>query len=179
MRTRRDAARFGRSTLKVGLLVALLSAGVAAGCGGGDSEKPTKELYIAQADELCAGVASDLAGKGTADPKTPADVAQANKILADAYDQLRDGLGKLELPGGAAGAGAKAYVDSVERTDPWLAKLKSSGQALVDAVTGRDARALTTAGNDVRAALDGFRKARAESDVLAVQYGFNICGNLG
>jgi hypothetical protein len=164
--------------LRAGVLVALLSAGLVAGCGA-DGKKQTKDGFIGEADIVCAGVADNLQRKGSTDPKTPEDIAQANNVLADAYGQLRDGLSKIELPGGADRAGAKAYVDSVTRTGPWLAKLRSSGQALVDAVNGTDPRALSRAGTDVRAALDGFRRARADSDLLAVQYGFNLCGNLG
>ncbi|MEA2231384.1 MAG: hypothetical protein QOD83_1200 [Solirubrobacteraceae bacterium] len=162
-----------------GVLVALLSAGLLAGCGGGEPKKQTKEQFIAEADAVCAGVADNLRRKGATDPKTPQDIAQANNVLADVYGDLAEGLSKIQLPGGADRAGAKAYVASVTRADPVLARLTSSGQALVDAVNASDARALTAAGNDVRAALDGFRKARADSDLLAVKYGFNVCGNLG
>ena len=165
--------------VKAGVLVALLSAGLLAGCGGGEPEKQTKERFIAAADAVCAGVADDLRRKGSTEPKTPEDIARANDVLADAYGELGDGLSKIELPAGADRAGAKAFVDSVKRTEPVLAKLRSSAQALVDAVNGSDVRALTAAGNDVRAALDGFRKARADSDLLAVKYGFELCGNLG
>ena len=165
--------------LQAGVVAALLSAGIVAGCGGGDSKPQTKEQFVLEADVVCAEVAEDLARKGVTEPTTPEEIAQANNILADAYGELGDGLRKIELPGGAERRGAKAYVDSVARTDPLLAKLKSSSQALVDAVNGDDARALAAAGNDVRAALDGFRKTRAESDLLAVRYGFNVCGNLG
>jgi len=165
--------------LKTGVVVALLSAGVLAGCGGEDAKQQSKEQFVAEADIVCAGVADDLQRKGITEPKTAQEIAQANDILADSYGKLGDGLSKIELPIGADRRGAQAYVDSVSRTDPLLAKLKSSSQALVAAVNGSDSRALTAAGNDVRAALDGFRKARADSDLLAVQYGFNVCGNLG
>ncbi|HEX8156106.1 MAG TPA: hypothetical protein VF526_01865 [Solirubrobacteraceae bacterium] len=167
------------SRLKAGVLVALLSAGLVAGCGGGEAKKQTKEQFIAQADTVCAEVADNLQRKGSTEPKTPEEIAQANNVLADAYRDLADALSKIQLPGGADRSGAKAYVDSVRRSDPVLAKLRSSAQALVDAVNGTDVRALSAAGNDVRAALDGFRKARADSDLLAVRYGFNVCGNLG
>jgi hypothetical protein len=165
--------------LKAGVLVALLSAGLLAGCGGEEPKKQTKQQFIAEADAVCAGVADNLRRKGATDPKTPADIAQANNVLAGAYGELSEGLSKIRLPAGADRTGAKAYVDSVTRTDPVLARLTSSAQALVVAVDASDVRALTAAGNDVRAALDGFRKARADSDLLAVKYGFNVCGNLG
>jgi hypothetical protein len=162
------------------VLVALLGAGLAAGCGGGEEpSKQTKEQFIAEADVVCAGVVDDLQRKGATEPTTAAQVAQANNLLADAHGKLADGLSEVELPVGADRAGAKAYVDSVKRTDPLLAKLRSSGRELVDAVESADRQALADAGNDVRMALDGFRKARADSDLLAVRYGLNVCGNLG
>jgi hypothetical protein len=165
--------------LRSGLLVALLSAGLVVGCGGADTRKQTKEQFIAQADVVCAGVAERLQRKGATDPRTPEEIAQANTILADAYGELGHALYKIELPSGADRSGAKAYVDSVKRTEPRLTKLKSSAQALVAAVNGTEPRALIDAANSVRAALDGFRRARADSDLLAIQYGLTICGNLG
>jgi hypothetical protein len=165
--------------LKTGVVVALLSAGVLAGCGGEDSTPQSKEQFIAEADVVCAGVAEDLRRKGATEPETAQEIAQANNILADTYGKLGEGLSKIELPVGADRRGAQAYVDSVSRTDPLLGKLKSSSRALVEAVNGSDRRALTIAANDVRAALDGFRKARADSDLLAVRYGLDVCGNLG
>jgi len=60
-----------------------------------------------------------------------------------------------------------------------LALLRQSSQRLVAAGNGRDPRVLAQAGNDVRAALDAFRAARAESDRLAIAYGFNVCGGFG
>jgi hypothetical protein len=167
------------SRAKAGVLVALLSVGLIGGCGGGEPKKQTKDQFIAEADVVCAGVADDVQRKGATEPTTPEEIAQANNVLADAYGKLADGLSEIELPVGADRAGARAYIDSVRRTDPLLDKLRSSGKALVDAVNGADRQALADAGNGVRSALDGFRKARADSDLLAVRYGLNVCGNLG
>ena len=166
--------------LRAGLLVALLSAGLVAGCGGdGNATPPSKQEFIVKADEVCAAVADDAQRRGPAKLETADDIARAGSALADIYGKLRDGIVELDLPAGADRAGAQAYVDSVRATDPWLAKLRTTGDAFARATDGTDARALTLAGNDVRAALDGFRKARSDSDLLAIRYGFAICGNLG
>jgi hypothetical protein len=69
-------------------------------------------------------------------------------------------------------------VRSVRAADPLVAQLRATGAAFVAAAKTNDAQKFAVAGDNVRAALDAFRAARAKSDTLAVSYGLNFCGNL-
>jgi hypothetical protein len=167
-----------RLLVVAGLSLAL-ALGALAGCGGGDSGPQTKEGFINDADAVCEGLLDDFADAGAQNPGTPEEVAKANDVLADIYGKLSDRIGKVRLPdSGRERTRAQAYVASVQRGDPIVARLRTVSQAFLRAAKGSDAAALAKAGNDVRVALDAFRAARASSDRLAVQYGLNLCGNL-
>jgi hypothetical protein len=105
-------------------------------------------------------------------------VAEANKVLADVYGRFSDVMRQVRLPDGAGRTQAQAYVGSVRASEPLLERLRSTADAFLEAARGTDRQALAVAGNDLRAALDGFRATRARSDTLAVDYGLNLCGNL-
>jgi hypothetical protein len=158
----------------VALVAALL-----AGCGGDDQPKTvSKERYVAEGDVVCAGLTDKFAQAGATDPQTPQEIKQSADVLADLYGELRKGLQNIKLPTDPAERrGAAAYVAAVGRTDPALARLRSSAQRFV-AAAGNDGRELAAAGNAVRAALDAFRAAQAQADGRALDYGFNYCGNL-
>jgi hypothetical protein len=151
-----------------------------AGCGGGDEPKTmTKQRYVAEGDVVCAGLSEKFAAAGATDPRTPEEIAQSADVLADLYGQLRKGLQDIKLPAAPAERrGAAAYVAAVRRTDPALARLRSSAQRFVVVAKSDDQRELAAAGNDVRAALDAFRAAQAQADGRALDYGFEYCGNL-
>jgi hypothetical protein len=165
-----------RRTLPIALLVTVLLAG----CGGGDTGPQTKEGFISAADGVCENVQSDIQRAGAADPQTPQQVAEANNVLADLYGKLADDLAKVRLPDtGAARRRAQTFVASIRGADPLVEKLRAASKDFVTAAESNDKQAAATAGNEVRSALDAFRAARARSDRLALQYGLNICGNLG
>ena len=161
-------------------LVLLLALALLAGCGGDDDGAQTKASFINDADRVCESFADQFAKAGSREPRTPREVAEANDVIADIYERFSDRLSDVRLPEeeGRARTQAKAYVDSVRRADPLIDRLRAASARFVRAADGRDVRAIAAAGNDVRAALDAFRNARATSDRLAVQYGFNFCGNL-
>jgi hypothetical protein len=162
------------------LPIALLATALLAGCGGGDTGPQTKEGFISAADGVCENVQSDIQRAGAADPQTPQQVAEANKVLADLYGKLADDLAKVRLPeAGTARRQAQMFVASVRTADPLVEKLRAASKDFVTAAESQDRQAAATAGNEVRSALDAFRAARATSDRLALQYGLNICGNLG
>jgi hypothetical protein len=164
-----------RRTLPTVLLVSALLAG----CGDGSGPQ-TKEGFISAADGVCEKVQSDIQRAGSAEPQTPAQVAEANDTLADLYDRLADDLGRVPLPeAGAARRQAQAFIASVRAADPLVEKLRAASKGFVTAARAQDRQAAAAAGNEVRGALDAFRAARARSDRLALQYGLNICGNLG
>jgi hypothetical protein len=167
------------SRLAALLLVLVAGLGVLGGCGGGDDGPQTREGFILDADGVCQDFVGEFADAGSDNPGTAKEVADANKVLADTYDRFSHRLAQVKLPdSGAARTQAKAYVDSVRRADPLLERLRTTADAFLAAARGSDAQALTSAGNDLRIALDRFRASRAASDRLAVAYGLNLCGNL-
>ncbi len=162
------------------LIAVLLASVLLGGCGGEDRAAQTKEGFISAADGVCEDLFSEFAQLSSGQPTTPQDVADANNQLADAYEKLADRLDKVPLPeNGAARTQAQAFVRSVNAAKPQLVKLRAASKRFVDAAEAENRAAITKAGSDVRAALDGFRSARATSDRLAIAYGLNFCGNLG
>jgi len=160
------------------LLVLVAGLGLLAGCGGDDGPQ-TKEGFISEADGVCEEFLDEFAEAGADNPTTAREVADANRVLADTYERFSERIAEVRLPAaGAARTQAKAYVDSVRRSDPLLDRLRAAAQAFLEAAEGSDARALSSAGNTLRQALDAFRAARSASDRLAVDYGLNLCGNL-
>jgi hypothetical protein len=163
------------------VLVVLLATGLVAalsGCGG-DATPQTKEGFILEADGVCETFVDEFTEAGSQNPETPREVADANMVLADLYERFSERLGEVRLPaGGAARTQARAYVDSVRRSEPLLDRLRASSDAFLQAARGNDRQALSAAGNDLRQALDAFRASRSASDRLAVEYGLTLCGNL-
>ena len=162
------------------LLVLLLVAGLVmlSGCGGDDTPQ-TKEGFVLEADGVCESFVDEFSEAGSQSPGTPKEVAEANQVLADLYERFSERISEVRLPAaGAARTQAKAYVDSVRRSNPLLDRLRAASQEFLEAAEGSDARALSSAGNTLRQALDAFRAARSASDRLAVDYGLNLCGNL-
>jgi hypothetical protein len=165
-----------RRTLPIILLVTVLLAG----CGGDDTGPQTKEGFISAADGVCENVQSDIQRAGAANPRTPQQVADANNVLADLYGKLADDLAKVRLPeSGTARREAQTFIASVRRAGPLVEKLRAASKDFATAADSKDRQAAVAAGNEVRSALDAFRAARATSDRLALEYGLNICGNLG
>jgi hypothetical protein len=161
---------------------ALVAAAVlVAGCGGGSDEPKTvsKDLYVAEADQVCASFADRFRTAGANDPKTPGQITESAKVLADLYGDLETKLQDIKLPTTAADRrGATGYVAAVDHTGSLLGQLRSSAQSLEDAAKAKDATKVADAGNAVRAALDAFRAAQAQANQRALAYGFNLCGNL-
>ncbi len=167
-------------TRALAALVLVLAAGLAllSGCGGDDGPQ-TKEGFILDADGVCESFVDEFEEAGAKDPSTAKEIAEANKVLAGLYERFSKRIGEVRLPAaGAARTQARAYVDSVRRSEPLLDRLRAASDEFLEAAEGTDARALSTAGNNLRSALDAFRATRSASDRLAVAYGLNLCGNL-
>ncbi len=166
--------------LRRALTAVLLTTVLLGGCGGEDQVPQTKEGFISAADNVCEDLFSTFAQASEDQPRTPQDVASANNRLADTYEQLAERLDEVPLPEtGAARTQAQAFVSSMRAAEPLLENLRASSKRFVEAGEAKDHRALAKSGNEVRAALDAFRSARADSDRLAIAYGLNFCGNLG
>gem|GEM_PF-1528846 len=163
---------------------ALVAAALLAGCGGASGGEPaiaTKDDYIAAGDEVCAGLITRFNDAGATDPKTAKDIVESADVLSDLYGDLLDGLGGLKLPQGAAARkGATDYVTAIKRTSALLGPLRTSAKAFEQATDARkkDPAAIAQSGNDVRKALDAFRASQAQANQRALEYGFNLCGNL-
>ena len=161
---------------------ALVAAALAvAGCGGGSDEPKTvsKDLYIAEADQVCASLADRIRTAGSNDPQSAKDITTSANVLADLYGDLQRKLGDIKPPTAAADRrGAAAYIQAVGRTGSLLAQLRTSAKSLEDAAKAKDATKVADAGNAVRGALDAFRAAQAQANQKALAYGFNLCGNL-
>ena len=169
-----------RHSSSLAVLILVLFAGflLLSGCGGDDSGPQTKEGFILDADGVCERFLTEFEDAGSRNPGTAQEVAEANKVLADVYGRFSDVMRQVRLPDGAGRTQAQAYVGSVRASEPLLERLRSTADAFLEAARGTDRQALAVAGNDLRAALDGFRATRARSDTLAVDYGLNLCGNL-
>jgi hypothetical protein len=164
----------------VTVLALLLVAGLLAlsGCGGDDPPQ-TKEGFILEADGVCETFVDEFTKAGAQNPGTPKEIADANKVLADLYERFSERISEVRLPAaGAARTQARAYVDSVRRSEPLLDRLRAASDEFLQAAQGNNARALSVAGNNLRQALDAFRASRSASDRLAVEYGLTLCGNL-
>src|SRR5687767_7937700 len=142
------------------LLVLVAGLGLLAGCGGDDGPQ-TKEGFISEADGVCEEFLDEFAEAGADDPTTAREVADANRVLADTYERFSERIAEVRLPtAGAARTQAQAYVNSVRRAEPLLERLRSTADDFLEASRGRDTRALTVAGNNLRSALDAFRANR-------------------
>ena len=162
------------------LVVVLLVGGLAllGGCGGDDAPQ-TKEGFILEADGVCETFVDEFTEAGAQNPGTAKEVADANKVLADLYERFGKRISEVRLPAaGAARTQARAYIDSVRRSEPLLDRLRGAADAFLQAARSNDAQALSAAGNNLRQALDAFRASRSTSDRLAVEYGLTLCGNL-
>ena len=164
------------------LAAALLAAALAvAGCGGGSDEPKivSKDLYIAEGDQVCASLADRFRSAGSNNPNTPQQITASANVLADIYGDLEQKLKDIKPPTAVADRrGATAYVAAVGRTGSLLGQLRSSAKSLEDAAKANDATRVTDAGNAVRGALDAFRASQARANQRALAYGFNLCGNL-
>jgi hypothetical protein len=160
------------------LAALLLAALVVGGCGGSDGPQ-TKQQFIDDGDAVCESLAERFAPAGATEPRTPQEIAKSTDVLVDLYGDLASELDRIELPAGSDREGARAYVEAVGQTQPPLRRLQAASTHLVETAGGQDPRALSRAGTEVRAALDAFRAAVATAERLAIDYGFNVCGNLG
>lgn len=158
---------------------ALLAAAVLAACGGGAPKAQTKAGYVARADGVCADLRERFAAAGATDPQTPQQIKRSVDVLADLYGDLRRRLEDIPLPTAAADRrGAAAYLADVRRTDAQLARVRGAVRRFVDAAGG-DRQQAAQAGIAVRRELDAFRAAQTQAGRSALEYGFDVCGNLG
>ena len=169
-RRRRYSAAMRRS-----LLAAVMLATVAfAGCGGGDGKDDakidSKADFIAAADKIC--VERDTTSRNLA-KQGAKDVGQLTRGLADAYMTAITKLEALELPPGAARAGAAKYVKSVSDMRRPVERMRASGEKFGAADTVAEVKA---AGAELGTNVNTVQAISDLADQNARLYGMKNCG---
>lgn len=153
----------GKTGLIAGVVaVAVLLGGglgaVLANSGGGGA--PSKAKFIAKADAICAGANTSVASVGK--PTSYPELGTALGSITSAADAQTAALGKLALPGGPDGVGAKAVFSA-------LAATGVASHGMQTAVTGKDDGATAKAATQMS---HQFADAAAQAQA----YGFAACG---
>jgi hypothetical protein len=177
------AARRGRSRVyaaavrRPGLLLATLVASIAiAGCGGGGSTKiDSKADFIKAGDKICTDRDKDSA-KFVNSLGKEAQVAQLSGGLADIYAKTIAKVQALELPPGAARAGAQAYVQAVAAQAKPVQRMKAAAAVLGKAVASKDLDAVKKTGQQLQIHVNTVQVLGDVADQKARDYGFAHCG---
>jgi hypothetical protein len=145
---------------------------VLAGCGGGQ-DRPTiksKADFIAAADRIC--VERDARGKKLARERG-SDVGRLSGELADAYAAAIAKVVALDLPPGAARAGAAKYVTSVAAMRRPVQRMKVAAQKFSAAGSVAEFR---TAGVELQSDVNTVQAIGDLADQNARTYGMKSCG---
>jgi hypothetical protein len=143
----------------------VLAAGLVAGCGGDGGT--SKHEFARSADEICADVTERVAQLNRTRPQSIPQVKRYIDQLKTAVRDKIDRLKALERPGGADGATAQRFTETLDREDteqvlPTLNRLRQ-------AVVHRDKKAFRAASKRLKAAQN------EQSDQLAAQLGATRC----
>ncbi len=150
---------------------------VLGGCGGGDEDGDapakveSKADYIKAGDKICHD--RDDRSLKLAKSSNKGNVADLTGRLAAIYADAISSQRALELPPGAARAGAQRYVKSVVAMTRPVQRMKASADALAraddDATIKKAAATLQSDVNTVQSIGD-------LADQQARTYGFKVCG---
>jgi hypothetical protein len=151
-----------------GVLVAVLAAAVAAGCGG-DTTSPKHE-YADKADQICADVSKRVAQLNQASPRS---IPELTTFIEQLKQTEKDGIARLQalkVPPGQAGTTAKRFTDTLERE--YTQQVLPALNQVERAVRKRDRKAL-------KAASLRLQKAQKErkSTLLAAELGASQCAS--
>ena len=145
--------------------LAVIAAGVVAGCGGSDS--PSNQGYADKADKVCADTQARVASLSKSNPRSRAELLRyIEQLKVTANDGVKR-LKALDPPSGDAGKTATQFTDLLERQyqDEVVPALDQLHQAVVD----RNKKALKAASNKLNAIND------TESNRLATKLGAKGC----
>jgi type IV pilus biogenesis protein CpaD/CtpE len=162
------AMRLRRTPLAVAVLVAV----ALAGCGGDekDTKIDTKAEFIAAADKIC--VERDTRGRQLV-RESQSDVAKLTRGLADAYMTAITKLEALDLPPGAARAGAAAYVKSVTDMRRPVQRMRASAEKFGASDTVAE---IKKAGTELGTNVNTVQAISDLADQNARKYGMKRCG---
>jgi hypothetical protein len=148
-------------------LAVLLSAGFIAACGGSDA--PSKEDFIAEADQICADFNEQATAKAQEfqDALNQNDLATAASVFEDNAAAINTGLDEIEDIGIPDG--------DQETLDEWISLGRQQADLaseVADAVANGD-------GNTVQAKIEEGDRIQTEADRIADDYGMVDCGSAG
>jgi hypothetical protein len=156
------------------LISALGALAIAAGCGGDGSDDGRSEekattpassgaAFVERADRICASYqAANARLAEESDNSSPAQIAESTaRAEALIERRLLPGLRELTPPAGDGDVIAE-FVSLIERQAQFLHRISAAAEV-------RD-------GGRVRRALARLDRVRARTQVLADDYGFEVCG---
>lgn len=145
--------------------LAVLAAGVVAGCGGDGA--PSKHEFARNADRICADVTKRVSTLNSSSPRSVTDLTrfidQLKKTVTDGVARLQ----ALERPNGESGTTAKQFTDELDRE--YREQVLPALNELRRAVVKRDKKALKAASNRLKKAQN------QKSNQLAAQLGASQC----
>jgi hypothetical protein len=140
------------------LLVVVALVALAAGCGGGGSDRLSRQEFAKRADALCTKYAADL--KKLGQPSSFAELATFTDKAVPLAQKLIDDTKKLKPP--------KDEQATVDRWNAQNQKVVDAIKALGDAARKSDQKA-------ARQALQLGDAANTESNTLGKQLGMTAC----
>jgi predicted metal-dependent hydrolase len=161
-----------RMRASLGVLFAVLAAGLVASCGGGASGGggPSKLEFAGNADKVCSDVNRRVAELSRVRPRSVPDIRRfIEQLKATVSDGIKR-LQALERPKGSAGETARKFTDTVERE--YEERVRPALNQLEQAVVKRDKKALKAASKRLKQA-----QARKRANQLAAQLGANTCAS--
>lgn len=135
------------------LTIAVALGGVFAGCGGDDSDAPTKEEFVAQADKICTESITYLGEQAKPFGNKPSD-KQLMKFVRDTY-----------LP----------ELDS-EVAELQALTAPEGDEATVEEMFGSFADGVAEINEDPTIVISGDSNPLADASQKAAAYGLKVCG---
>lgn len=154
-----------------------LAAGLAlAACGGdgGGSATDSKAEFVAAADRIC--VERDQSAGRLRPAGSVADFGRLSGQLAAIYDKTIADVQALELPPGAARAGAQRFVTTTVALRRPVDRMKASARRLEAAAEANDGAELKAASQDLQANVNAVQALSVVADKAARDYGMRDCG---
>jgi len=131
---------------------------LAAGCGGGDAGKLSKEEYVSKLNAICADFNAKQKEIGV--PQSIPEVAEKGPEIIDEFDKALDKVKDLEPP--------DEIADQANRFIELTDQQRDLVQELIDAAKDNDAARLREIGSKIE-------PIDAEADQIATELGAPAC----